>query len=274
MTQPPKCRCDSNHSGWPFEKRCSECDVLDDQPLVLPGHSKLSSDLLDLYASKANADVTFVCSDGKIKAHKLILVSRVPHFETIFSAVKGPGRKRKKPSTHQVKVPGAKKDSFDVFLRFIYGGQLPDDFDVEQQLKFAKEYGISSLVPHCIPKLQQVIKTFLKSWDEAERFIKAYPFPEVRNSFEQYMIRRICSHQKLFTSSTLKDKRKVWCVDMLVGGLQFSHDLCLPSLKKTCVEIFGWVFGRWSVDLLEPAIKDLEEYPDLLVEMLSHYRVY
>ena len=113
--------------------------------------NQLSSDFVKLYISEANADMTFVFPDGEIKAHKAILCTRVPYFEKMFASG------MRESLTNRVDMPETDKKAFDVFLRYIYGGQLPKEFEVEHQLNFAKMYDVPGLITDCLPKLKEFL---------------------------------------------------------------------------------------------------------------------
>jgi len=152
------------------------------------GLSQLSSDHLKLYTSGANADVTFVFPTGEILAHKLILTTRVPYFEKMFASG------MKESLTNRVDMPETDKNAFDVFLRYIYGGQLPKDFKVEHQLNFAEMYDVPGLITDCLPKLKEFLiklPNFDACIDESTRIMKKYVIESARSTFEQELLRRI-----------------------------------------------------------------------------------
>ena len=259
MALSPKCRWETNTP---------------DASLAHPAHSSLSSDFLELFTSKDDADVTFVCSDGEIKAHKLIVFARVPHFKTMISSGdKAKGRKRKLNLMDRIQVPDADVESFDIFLRFIYGGQLPEEFGVEQQLKFATAFEVNGLVSSCIPKLRRDLaeKDVLNCAQDALRMMDACPFPEIPHVFETEIQNRLGSRFKW--SSKWSDQRKLDMVEQIVVALRLSDVENLSSLKAICIERLGLILSRESSELLKPATKRLEGYPDLLLEMSSRYRV-
>ena len=244
--------------------------------------SQLSSDFLGLYASKADADVTFVFPGGEIKAHKLVLATRVPHFKTILSA-----------ATNRIEIPDANMQCFDVFLSFVYGGRLPvEGFDVESQLIFAKKYDFPTLIPHCIPKIKldmAEIKDLDVCISEAGRMMDAHPFPEVRNLLETILQTRINDEVARIPQrdSTCPRCRNYYCggscfserlksdfIGQIVKLLVLSHLNSCQTLKATCMRHFRAFDCRgrnWSDTLIAEAAKDLTNYPDLLIEMLGQY---
>merc|ERR1712142_1085097 len=117
-----------------------------------PGHARLSSDLIELYNSGDKADVTFVFADGVIfRAHKLILTTRVAFFKKMFTSG------MKESLTDSVDMSHTDERSFDIFLRYVYGGQLPNDLlipkDIESLLTFADMYDVPDLTADCLAKL-------------------------------------------------------------------------------------------------------------------------
>ena len=244
---PTKCDC-STESTWlrvnDYTHRCSLCGSCVDTPLA-HGHSNLSSAYLDLYNSGVNVDVTFKFPDGEIRAHKLILTTRVPYFEKMFAAG------MKESLTNEIDVPDANRKSFDTFLRFIYGGQLPDDFDAEAQLGLAQKYDVPGLLPHCVPKLKEDIvqiwgadtgssvteakmDSFGKCIVKAAQIMRGYAFPAVTTMLEQELHRQLNKIGSLFISNNHGDNLKKLFVVQLVELLIVSHVENSDSLKTEC----------------------------------------
>ena len=153
------------------------------------GLTQLSSDLIKRYTSGADADVTFVFTVGQIRAHKMILTTRVPYFEKMFS----PGTKESR--TNRVEMPkGIDKMSFDVFLRYIYGGLLPKVFDVEHQLKLAKMYEVPALITDCLPMLKEDLSKVSKFdvlIEEVSRMMTTYKIEAAKPTMEKALIKRL-----------------------------------------------------------------------------------
>ena len=106
-----------------------------------------------LFQNKDSADVTFSLPDGKVKAHKSILMTRIPVFEAMFSSG------MKEAQTNEVEILDSDFKSFEVFLRFIYCGKLPEtesDIQLAKNLIIlAKKYDAPNLLDQCLPKFQQ-----------------------------------------------------------------------------------------------------------------------
>ena len=149
---------------------------------------QLSSDFVKLYLSGANADVALVFPDGEIKAHKTILSTRVPYFEKMFESG------MKESLTNRVNMPEADKKSFDVFLRYIYGGLLPKVFDVEHQLKLAKMYEVPALITDCLPMLKEDLSKVSKFdvlIEEVSRMMTTYKIEAAKPTMEKALIKRL-----------------------------------------------------------------------------------
>ena len=114
---------------------------------------RLCDDMEKLFQNKDSADVTFNIPDGKVRAHKSILMTRVPVFEAMFSSG------MKESQTNEVEILDSDFKSFEVFLRFIYCGKLPEtEFDIQLEknlIILANKYDAPNLLDHCLPKFQQ-----------------------------------------------------------------------------------------------------------------------
>ena len=114
---------------------------------------RLRDDMEKLFDNKDSADVTFNFPDGRVKAHKSILATRVPVFEAMFSSG------MKETQTNDVEILDSDVKSFEAFLRFIYCGKLPEaelDTQLAQSLMIlAKKYDAPNLLDLCLPRFQQ-----------------------------------------------------------------------------------------------------------------------
>merc|ERR1712142_195165 len=197
--------------------------------------NQLSSDLVKLYISEVNADVTFVFPDGEIKAHKAILSTRLPYFEKMFASG------MKESLTNRVNMPEAERKSFDVFLRYIYGGLLPKDFEVEPQLNFAKMYDVPGLITDCLPKLKERISN-LPDFDacikEATHMMGTLNIEGAKSLYEQDLLSRI---EDLIEAKVTIIPKQVPAsfIDDLVKILILSHTAKCPTLKEKCLEQFA-----------------------------------
>ena len=251
------------------------------------GLSQLSSDHLKLYTSGANADVTFVFPTGEILAHKLILTTRVPYFEKMFASG------MKESLTNRVDMPETDKNAFDVFLRYIYGGQLPKDFKVEHQLNFAEMYDVPALISDCIKRLSEYFSkaSAMDCINEAAQMMATCKIEGVKSMIEVELIKRIDAARVSFDNATKKGvpKNNDWMErmkpelqsysDQLVELLILSHSEKCVSLKYKCIKYLGMVNKSILVnrlsrfhDVFEGALKKLEGYPGLLVEIVVRHR--
>ena len=275
---PTKCDC-STESTWlrvnDYTHRCSLCGSCVDTPLA-HGHSNLSSAYLDLYNSGVNVDVTFKFPDGEIRAHKLILTTRVPYFEKMFASG------MKESLTSEIDVPDATRKSFDTFLRFIYGGQLPQEYDVEVQLAFAQKYDVPGLLPFCLPKLREdLVKTsgfdsnYYPTQEKLECFgnciVKAahimenIKFSAVKAALDEELLRLLRQIGHFSLTGDIKKTFVLLVVDLLV----VSHVHDCPNLKSACLDELK---RKLSKAMLTDAGEKLKEHPDLLFHVVLQFR--
>ena len=285
MTEPAKCNC-SPEATWQrvndYADRCSCCGKCVGSPLAR-GHSSACAAYRDLYTSGANADVTFVLTDGEIRAHKLILTTRVAYFEELFSS------DTKECVTNRFLIPDFDRKSFDVFLQFIYGGQLPNDFEAEVQLTLAEKYDVPGLVPHCIPKLKDnfvemsgadsiicitaaKLISFGNCIAEAARIMRAFRFPEVKIMLELELLAQIRKISPLFSAPHEDELKKLFVVSV-VDLLVLSHLEKSASLKSECLKQLKSFdkTNRLPPEMLTDAWKKLKEYPDLLLDAVMRF---
>ena len=101
----------------------------------------LSNDLAKHFNQSESADVVFQVGAEKIPAHKWILRLRVPHFDRMFAAG------MTETASNTVNVVDATADVFRKVLKFVYSGQLPEDFPsvAAEMLPIADKYGMEEL---------------------------------------------------------------------------------------------------------------------------------
>ena len=238
------------------------------------GLSQLSSDHLKLYTSGANADVTFVFPTGEILAHKLILTTRVPYFEKMFASG------MKEALTNRVDITDADRKDFDVFLRYIYGGQLPDNLevptDVESQLNFAEKYDMPALVTDCLQRFGQYVSNlpnFGACVNEAAKILVKCKVGMIKTTLEEELVKRFdrelpASYRKYGQIGKYYRHNSPKAVDHLFKSLIISRSHGLSTLKEKCLECLVHWGGQGD---FETAVKKLKGYPDLLIEMVSRY---
>ena len=255
---------------------CPSCSKYVDTPLA-EGRSKACSAYLDLYASGANTDVTFVFPDEtEIRAHKLILTTRVPYFEKMFSSG------MKESLTNRVDVPDADKDSFDAFLRFIYGGSLPKEYDVEAQPALAQKYDVPGLLPFCLPKLrkdlvetsgfdfnyfptQEKLECFGNCIVKAAHIMENIKFSVVKAAMVEELLRLLRQMGNFSLTGDIKKTFVLLVVDLLV----VSHVHDCPNLKSACLDELK---RKLSKAMLADAGEKLKEHPDLLFHVVLQFR--
>ena len=104
----------------------------------------LNTQMVKMLTNQTLADVTLKVEDNEFKAHKLILAAASPVFEAMFKD----GTKEHRDN--YVNIQDMDSDVFDVFLRFLYSGQVEhldemyfdlfaaaDKYDVQPLRKFA-----------------------------------------------------------------------------------------------------------------------------------------
>lgn len=121
---------------------------------VEPPQPDLSSDLLQLYRSQDNADVTFSFGSKELKAHKLILGVRSVYFRQMFSAG------MKENQTGVIEIVDYDPDTFEQALTFLYTGFTSRFLDRKlamSLLPLADKYLIESLKKACLDKIKNHI---------------------------------------------------------------------------------------------------------------------
>jgi len=230
---------------------------------------ELSSDLLGLYDSGANADVTFVFPDGEIKAHKLILTTRVPYFEKMFASG------MKEALTSRVEVPDMEKETFDLSFRFIYGGQLPRDLkmpnDVESLLMFASKYDHLGLLNSCLQKLEDYLSGLSSvnaGIDEVARMMETSQAADVKRMMQSWLTQQI---DRSLASDSPVQPGEIPFPARIVKLLILSHKENWDYLKKMCLLIITFSVERGLGCFrpqLEEAAEKLQEHPKLLLDLV------
>ena len=124
-----------------------------DDPKSSRFDQRLRDDLEKLFQNKDSADVTFILPDGKVHAHRSILIARVPVFEAMFLSG------MKESQTNQVEILDSDVKSFEVFLQYIYCGKFPESRLRGKLIKgllfLARKYDAPNLLDQCLPKFRQ-----------------------------------------------------------------------------------------------------------------------
>ena len=93
----------------------------------------------ELLEKRSFVDVTIVCDDDQIDAHKVLLSAASPFFRNIFE---------RNPQSHPLLyIRGSKKKSVKALIDFIYGGETSVPFyDLESFMKLGEDLQIKGLV--------------------------------------------------------------------------------------------------------------------------------
>jgi len=102
------------------------------------------------------SDVTLELKDGKtLFAHRNILSSRCPRLKDILA-----DSRKKNPQEKRATIPiDTPYPLFQHILRFIYSGELPQEYDDTEALalmKIADEYGLDELKEYCGSQIQTI----------------------------------------------------------------------------------------------------------------------
>jgi len=109
-------------------------------------HTRQQGDLLSLFESKKNADITFGFDDGqKIPAHKVILSARAPYFESMFDSG------MKEASSNEIRVQDVEPNVFKAVLQHLYSGAAPVNLaEIALEVHAAADkYGLDELKELC-----------------------------------------------------------------------------------------------------------------------------
>ena len=101
--------------------------------------ANISSAFLDLKEEKDFADVTLVCAEGQVEAHKVILAASSPFFKKIL---------KQSPHSHPlIYLKGIKLSDVEALLKFIYHGEVNvEEANLDTFLEVADEVKVKGLV--------------------------------------------------------------------------------------------------------------------------------
>ena len=114
----------------------------------------LSADLLKLYRSGENADVTFSIGGKELKGHKVIVGARSDCFRAMFASA------TKENETGVVEVVDFEPEVFEEGLHFLYSGETAKTMDGElamSLLPWADKYLVESLKQICVSKIKNCL---------------------------------------------------------------------------------------------------------------------
>lgn len=143
-----------------LKKRCDEDEHLTVAFRLINGSHEVEAnvevgtpvvrDLLNLFTDGHFSDVTLKVQDKEFKVHRAILVTRCKYFANLFEI---PPDVKSELTTDPavINIDGIDPDTFEIFLRYIYGGKTPQELgDAAQRLVvIADKYGIETLASVC-----------------------------------------------------------------------------------------------------------------------------
>ena len=110
------------------------------------GADALSQDMATMMKDANIADLTIKCDGKEFFAHKFMLSARSSVFAAMFSH-----KETKECETGEVDVTDCEGDIMEVFLQYIYTGNLPEaTFEMAEKLvNIAAKYNVKSLTAAC-----------------------------------------------------------------------------------------------------------------------------
>ena len=89
-----------------------------------------------------------------MRAHKAVLVARVPYFERLFASG------MREAETNRIRVEDVDADSFRQFLLFVYAGKLPENVETKARvyLPLSEKYDVGILKQSCEETLERQLE--------------------------------------------------------------------------------------------------------------------
>ncbi len=108
---------------------------------------RFGEDIWALVLSQKFTDVELILASRTFRAHRALLSARSPVFKAMFNS------RMEEVLTGQVRIIGVDPETFDIFLRFLYQGQLKNcDGDMRRKLyAVADRYQVETLMQICRP---------------------------------------------------------------------------------------------------------------------------
>eukprot|EP00547_Thalassionema_nitzschioides_P012104 CAMPEP_0194255714 /NCGR_PEP_ID=MMETSP0158-20130606/35104_1 /TAXON_ID=33649 /ORGANISM="Thalassionema nitzschioides, Strain L26-B" /LENGTH=364 /DNA_ID=CAMNT_0038994163 /DNA_START=20 /DNA_END=1111 /DNA_ORIENTATION=+ len=126
---------------------------------AVPIQSNTISTWRRLLTSKDYSDLSFVCPDGKVEAHKCVLTAAAPYFRAALQGQwkEGCCENNEWKTIHSTRI-------IQGILTFIYTGELDEDrwhdsTSLIQLLAVASEYQLDALVSLCEDKLEHALQS-------------------------------------------------------------------------------------------------------------------
>jgi len=236
-----------------------------------------------LFLSGAGTDVTFELPDGKVSAHKCILMTHAPYFARLFASDMMEAR------SGVVEVTDFKARDFKTFLGFIYSGLLRDPFDMEQMICLANKYDVPALIDACLKKVgsesnrdsERIPRhTLVVSFEEHFRLADRQGIPKFRQGCEDLLHSFVDtwtdSREEIFRGCQPGSRQHDrdahdLALNHVVELLVFAQRHSCQQLKKKCLSHFmkhncGWL----DQDALAEKLKD---HPDVWREIVKAYHL-
>jgi len=116
------------------------------ESLLSPPDMTLRRDLQQLFDAGENTDVTFLVRGEHVKAHKILLSARCPHFDRMFRDRMFFSESR----DNEVHILDASPAVFRELIQFLYSGKVPEfSKETYELMVVADKYGIRELRDHC-----------------------------------------------------------------------------------------------------------------------------
>ena len=242
-------------------------------------HSALLTNLCSsfgkMFSSTECSDVVFKVENTEIPAHKLILSTRYEYFKVMFSAP------MRESTTNEVKIEGVGADTFKNVLKFVYSGDLPEDFEdyATTYLPVAEQYGMMDLkyASSSALKRRLNVSNLLEYLDVGVRYrcpdlVKAAldfadKQPELPGNFfvdcaENLLDSCVDNPDRQF-ANVLK---KALNPENVVEGLMLAHQFHCQELKDECFKKIREFKAQKKLDreAMEPVIKNVELLTELV----------
>ena len=171
----------------------------------------VQSDYADLLFDDDTKDIIFKIGDENIRAHKLIVCSRVPAFKAMFASG------MQEAETNCATIEDTEPNAFHHLLKFIYTGKLPLGQSIDEVaavLILAEKYDLGELKKACVDIL---------SWGlDKDCIVDVWLLAQTYNCPE---LDKACRHSFLELKSTMDDQ--AW------NKLKENPDLMVDIIKKS-----------------------------------------
>lgn len=127
------------------------------------------------------SDVTLRVGDREFKVHRNILATSCDYFMAMFTVG------LKESNQKEIELTDVTPDIFEVILKFIYGGELPEEINVTAKdlLITAGKYGLQAVVTHCENHLSKIVN--LENCVELLVFADTYSQQSLKKALISFM---------------------------------------------------------------------------------------